>query len=384
MFQSLGYGYGGERLITIVSDLPWWQILLVPALGGLAVGVFVHIYMPNRRPQGVADVIEANALRVGRMSATVGLKAAVVSAASIGVGASVGREGPMVHLGASIGAWVAKRLHMGRTPARTLLGCGVAAAVAASFNAPIAGAFFALEVVIGHYALTAFAPIVIASVTGTIISRMHYGDFPAFVMPAMRALTSFWELPAFALLGAVSAIVAIVFIRAVFLTEDMVARLPAPRWVRPALGGFAVGLLALAFPQILGVGYEATDEALSGLFPLWLLLALVVAKTGATAISLGCGFGGGVFSPSLFIGAMVGVMKSGGAFALAMTGGGPYTPYGQTEVVGLQIYWQAFGYLRFGAATAMAWVLGSILDGFTVLQLQRLSKVEFKTAGGVA
>jgi len=337
LVQRLGFGFGGENVATLAAELPWWQLVLVPAAGGLAVGLFVHHVMPGRRPQGVADVIEANALRVGRMSATVGLKAAVVSAASIGVGASVGREGPVVHLGASIGAWVAKRLHLGRTPARTLLGCGVAAAVAASFNAPIAGAFFALEVVVGHYALTAFAPIVIASVTGTIISRMHYGDFPAFVMPAMRAITSFWELPAFALLGAISAIVAIIFMRAVFLTEDAVARLPMPHWVRPALGGLAVGLLAIAFPQILGVGYEATDAALSGLFPLWLILALVVAKTGATAISLGCGFGGGVFSPSLFIGAM-----SGGAFGVIATsafpelssGPGAYTIVGMGAMAG--------------------------------------------------
>ncbi len=337
LVQRFGFGFGGETVATLAAELPWWQLLLVPAAGGLAIGLFVHYLMPGRRPHGVADVIEANALRVGRMSATVGLKAAVVSAASIGVGASVGREGPVVHLGASVGAWVAKRLHLGRTPARTLLGCGVAAAVAASFNAPIAGAFFALEVVVGHYALTAFAPIVIASVTGTIISRMHYGDFPAFVMPAMRAITSFWELPAFALLGALSAIVAIVFMRAVFFTEDAVARLPMPHWLRPALGGLAVGLLAIVFPQVLGVGYEATDAALSGLFPLWLLLALVIAKTGATAISLGCGFGGGVFSPSLFIGAMV-----GGAFGVAATsafpelssGPGAYTMVGMGAMAG--------------------------------------------------
>lgn len=337
LVQRLGFGFGGETVATLAAALPWWQLVLVPAAGGLAIGLFVHYLMPGRRPQGVADVIEANALRVGRMSTTVGLKAAVVSAASIGVGASVGREGPVVHLGASVGAWVAKRLHLGRTPARTLLGCGVAAAVAASFNAPIAGAFFALEVVVGHYALTAFAPIVIASVTGTIISRMHYGDFPAFVVPAVRAITSFWELPAFALLGALSAIVAIVFMRAVFFTEDAVARLPMPHWLRPALGGLAVGLLAIVFPQVLGVGYEATDAALSGLFPLWLLLALVVAKTGATAVSLGCGFGGGVFSPSLFIGAMV-----GGAFGVAATslspelssGPGAYTIVGMGAMAG--------------------------------------------------
>ncbi len=315
VFQGLGYGFGGERLITIVSILPWWQILLVPAVGGLAVGVFVHNFMPNRRPQGVADVIEANALRGGRMSVTDGLKAALVSAVSLGSGASVGREGPVVHLGASLGAWISRRLHLGRSASRTLLGCGVAAAVAASFNAPIAGTFFALEVVIGNYALTALAPVVIAAVTGTIVSRLYYGDFPAFVLPELHTLTSFWEFPAFALLGVVSAAVAIIFIHATMFTDDSVSRLPLPRWARPALGGLAVGAIGIFYPHVLGVGYEATDAALSGRYELWLLLSLVVFKLAATAISLGTGFGGGVFSPSLIMGAML-----GGAFGILATG----------------------------------------------------------------
>jgi len=158
-------------------------------------------------------VIEANALQGGRMSISAGLKAALASILSIGAGASVGREGPVVHLGASIASWVAARLHLGRTLSRTLLGCGVAAAVAASFNAPIAGTFFALEVVVGHYALSAFAPIVIASVTGTVISRAYYGDFPAFILPEEWLIVSVWEFPAFAMLGLVAAIVAVIFMQ---------------------------------------------------------------------------------------------------------------------------------------------------------------------------
>ena len=335
--QRLGFGFGGEQVATQAAALPEWRLLLVPLLGGLVVGLLVHVLMPGRRPQGVGDVIEANALRGGRMSLTTGVKAAVVSAVSIGCGASVGREGPMVHLGASLGAWVSKRLHLGRVSSRTLLGCGVAAAVAASFNAPIAGAIFALEVVVGHYALTAFAPIVIASVIGTLVSRMHYGDFPAFFLSDAPSIASFWEFPAFALLGCVAAVVAIVFMRSVLLTEDLMNKTPVPGWARPALGGLAVGTIALAFPQVLGVGYEATDAAISELYPLWLLFALIVFKTGATAISLGCGFGGGVFSPSLFIGAML-----GGAFGIIATeafpqlssGHGAYTILGMGAVAG--------------------------------------------------
>jgi CIC family chloride channel protein len=336
-FQWLAYGFNHERVASIARELPWWQLLLVPTAGGLIIGLFIRYLMPGGRPQAVAHVIEASALHDARMSLTVGLRAALASAASIGVGASVGREGPVVHLGASLGSWVAKRLHLGRVLARTLLGCGVAAAVAASFNAPIAGSFFALEVVVGHYALSAFAPIVIASVTGTLISRARYGDFPAFVLPDTWTIVSFWEFPAFAILGVVSALAAMLFMWSIMFTEDTVAKLPLPAWSRPAFAGLLVGLIALAFPQVLGVGYEATDAALSDLYPLWLLLALIVAKTAATAISLGSGFAGGVFSPSLFIGAMV-----GGAYGVIATqafpelssGHGAYTMIGMGAVAG--------------------------------------------------
>lgn len=337
LVQELGYGFSSEKVASLAAALPWWQLLLVPSLGGLLIGLFIYFFMPDRRPQGVAQVIESSALRGGRMSLTLGIKAAAVSAASIGVGASVGREGPIVHLGASLGAWVSKRLHLGRSLTRTLLGCGVAAAVAASFNAPIAGTFFALEVVVGHYAISAFAPIVIASVAGTIVSRMRYGDFPAFILPDTWTIVSFWEFPAFALLGVVSAITAVIFMRSIMFTEDTVARIGVPVWAQPAAGGLAVGIIALGFPQVLGVGYEATDAALSARYELWLLIALVVAKTAATAVSLGCRFGGGVFSPSLFIGAMV-----GGAFGVIATsvfpelssGHGAYTMIGMGAVAG--------------------------------------------------
>ncbi|HSR71122.1 MAG TPA: chloride channel protein [Kiloniellales bacterium] len=330
-FQRLGFGFGGEQVVTELAAAPWWRVLVVPLFGGLAVGLFVRFLMPERRPHAVADVIEANALRGGRMSLTTGLKAALVSAASIGTGASVGREGPVVHLGASLGAWVAKRLHLSRMASRTLLGCGVAAAIAASFNAPIAGTFFALEVVVGHYAMSAFAPIVIAAVLGTLISRMHYGDFPAFIVPEM-GITSFWEFPAFALLGLVSALVAVLFIYSAALSERVFQRLRIRPWLRPAAAGLVLGVIGLRFPHVLGVGYEATDAALSGLYSLWLLLLLIVLKTAATGLSLGAGFGGGVFSPSLFIGAMV-----GGAFGIIATGAFPELSSGQSAytIVGM-------------------------------------------------
>lgn len=305
LVQLLFFGSGSERLFSVAADLPWWWLLLAPTVGGLLVGLFIRYLLPGGRPLAVADVVEASAMRGGRVPFDAGIAAAVVSALSIGVGASVGREGPAVHLGATLGAGVARRLHLGRSLSRTMLGCGVASAVAASFNAPIAGALFAHEVVVGHYGISAFAPVVIAAVTGTVISRAWFGDFPAFIVPDFQ-LVSPWEFPAFAGLGLVGGVVAIAFMRGIAMTEERFASLRLPVALRPMVGGFAVGAIAAVFPQVLGVGYETTDDALRGALPLGLLAALLVAKLVATALSLGSGFAGGVFSPSIAIGALLG------------------------------------------------------------------------------
>ena len=161
---------------------------------------------------------------------------------------------------------------------------------------------------IGHYALSAFAPVVIASVAGTIVACVHLGDFPAFVI-SDSTLFSFLELPAFAILGLVCAVAAVIFMRGILFTQAAWARTKVPGWLRPALAGAAVGAIAIVLPEILGVGYEATDRALNEAVPLWLLIALIAAKIVAISLSLGSRFVGGVFSPSLFIGAM-----TGGAF----------------------------------------------------------------------
>ena len=334
--QTIAFGTDADALIGEIGGLPAWQIVAAPTAGGLLVGLFYYFVMPGRHPQGVADAMESVAFRSGRMDWRAGLGAAFGSAASIGTGASVGREGPVIHLGASLASFVGARLALSRSQMVTLLGCGVAAAISASFNAPIAGVFFALEVVIGHYALSAFAPIVIASVTGAIIARIHFGDFPAFIIPD-RAIVSFLEFPAFLLLGLASGLAAIVFLRSVEVTRGVVTKIPAPAWSKPAAGGLVVGLIALAFPNVLGVGYGTTDAALRELIPFWTLVALLIAKTAATAVSLGSGFGGGVFSPSLFMGAMLGGafgIVAAGAFPELSSGHGVYTLVGMGAVAG--------------------------------------------------
>lgn len=305
LVQFAAYQAEVERVSSFAAQLPWWHVLAAPVLGGLLVGVICYRYLPGRRPHNVPDVIEANALRGGRMSPRVGLVAALVSGLSIGAGASVGREGPAVHLGASLSSWIGRRLHLSRSLTRTLLGCGVASAVAASFNAPIAGALFANEVVVGHYALKAFAPIVISSVAGTAVSRAWFGDFPAFIFDT-GIIASFWEFPAFVILGILSGVLAIIFMRSIGVANKAARALPIPRWARPAVGGLLLGLIALGIPEVLGVGYAAMESVLLLEFTLWALIGICAAKVAATAICVGFGFGGGVFSPALVIGAMLG------------------------------------------------------------------------------
>jgi chloride channel protein, CIC family len=310
LVQQGFFGISTERLASLAASLPGWRVVLAPALAGLFVGIFVKFALRDQRSHGVAEVIEASAIHGGRMTLRDGLVSAIANAVSIGGGASVGREGPAIHLGAALASTCGGFFNLDRSQARIMLGAGAAAAIAASFNAPFAGVFFAHEVIIGHYALPAFAPVAIASVTGTVVARVYFGDFPAFII-AGHEISSYLEMPAFALLGVICAIAAIAFIRLVPMVQGLHARFKIPQWASPALGGLVVGVMALWFPEVLGVGYEATDRALNGEYLLPALIALAVAKLLATVICLGSGFGGGVFSPSLFIGAMV-----GGAFGV--------------------------------------------------------------------
>ena len=284
--------------------------LPLPTVGGLVVGLLIWRLLPSRRVHGISDVIEAGALHRGDMSLRTGLVSALASAISLGAGASAGREGPAVHLGASVAAFLDRKFLLKPAAKRVLLASGAAAAVSASFNAPIAGVLFAHEVILGHFALSAFVPTVLAAVSATLITRIWLGDFPAFILSEQN-IASYWEFPAFALLGIVCGLVAVCF-QLTVITADWTARnITIPLWLRPVVGGLAVGCMALAVPEVLGVGYEATSQALREAYGLGWLILLLVAKTVATAITLASRFGGGIFSPSLYIGAM-----AGGAFGI--------------------------------------------------------------------
>ena len=315
--QQFFYGADDAVLASHAADLPWFRVLIIPILGGLVVGVVLHFFVTDKRARSVAHVIEGAALRNGRVEKRAGLASAFMSLVTLSTGGSTGREGPVVHLGAVISSWVSNLINANGITGRDLLGCAVAAAVSASFNAPIAGALFALEVVLRHFAVHAFAPIVIASVAGTVVSRIQMGNVTEFVLPA-HTLGFYVELPAFMILGLLCGLVAALVMRAIFIAEDIgdaVQRATGiPDWLRPACAGLLLGLLAIAFPHIIGVGYETTSQALSGNLLLWEAVVFTIIKAIAVAITIAGRMGGGVFSPSLMLGALTGL-----AFGLIST-----------------------------------------------------------------
>jgi CIC family chloride channel protein len=316
--QTALYGADDRAILAAAAALPWYALIAIPTFGGLVVGLILHRFTPDGRVRAVADVIEGAALGRGRVEVRAGLASALASLITLGSGGSSGREGPVVHLAGVISTVVADRIRASGITGRDLLGCAVAAAVSASFNAPIAGTVFALEVVLRHHALHAFAPIAIASVAGTVINRLHYGGVAEFALPLAGGVAFYWEIPAFLLLGLVAGAVAVVMMRAIFWTETMGDRLQTrsgmPRWLRPAVAGALVGMMAIWFPQVIGIGYETTSLALTGRLALHEAVVFAALKVAAVAITLGGRMGGGVFSPALVVGALTGL-----AFGLIAT-----------------------------------------------------------------
>lgn len=312
--QYISYGGRSEELFaTIAAQQPWWRLILAPLVGGLIVGIIIN-YLPSRRYHGISDVMEACAFNSGRMGVRSGIGAAIAAAVSLGVGAPLGREGPAVHIGASVSAWLAEHLGLDRRQTLALLGCGAAAAVTTSFNAPIAGVIFALEVIVGYYTLRVFAPIVIASLAAVVVRTRIYGAEPLFVVDALGEYSA-WELPLFAILGVLAGLLIAGFIKLVSVLRHAWELSHLPIWVRPALAGLLIGLIAIKYPMILSIGYEPTLAALEKTLAFNDLLALLILKTFGTAVALSSGFAGGVFSPSVFLGAML-----GGVFILGMAG----------------------------------------------------------------
>jgi len=297
--------FGRFFLDTVASQGPLLTIT-APALGGLLVGPLIYFLAREAKGHGVPEVMEAVALRGGRIRPRVVLVKSIASALSIGSGGSVGREGPIVQTGSALGSTVGQFFRLSEQRVKLLVGCGAAAGIAATFNAPVAGVIFALELILNEFTATAFYHVVIASVAASVVGRAAFGNVPAFRVPEY-AMENPGELLLYVLLGVAAALIGRVFIRVLYGTEDLADRFNSvPEWLKPALGGLVIGSIGLTLPQIFGVGYEAIEMALIGSMPLMLMAALVVVKIVATSITVGSGGSGGVFAPSLFLGAMLG------------------------------------------------------------------------------
>jgi CIC family chloride channel protein len=293
-----------HRLLSEGVGISSWRILMVPMVGGLLVGV-AGAMIRWWRPREIVDAIEANALHGGKMSLRDSLNLTLLTVLSGGFGASVGLEAAYTQLGAGVASRLGQTLRVRRTDLRMLVGCGTAAAIAAAFNAPLAGAFYAFELVIGSYTPAVLAPVSVAALAGLFAARWTFGPEP--MLPTATGIqVSGWDYPVFALLGIGAGLLGIITMLSVTRVERTFRDFHTPGWLRPCLGGIALGVLALKFPQVLGGGHGAI-EAVAGMhMSLLLILCLVPAKALASALSIGSGFRGGLFSSSLFLGCLFG------------------------------------------------------------------------------
>jgi chloride channel protein, CIC family len=303
LLRWIAFGISTEGHLSDI-DLGPARVLLMPVLGGLLVGLLATL-LRRWRPREVVDAIEANALLGGRMSVGDSLGLVAATLLSGGFGASVGLEAAYTQLGAALASRFGRWADLRRDDVRTLVGCGAAGAIAAAFNAPLTGAFYAFELIIGSYTLQALAPVGIAALTGALVVRGLVGSNPIFVLSHEIGISGS-DYAAFFVLGLASAGLGILVMKGVTSTEALFRSLAVPRWMRPALGGLLIGAMALPYPQILGAGHGGIMRVLHSGFGLPLLGGLIIAKIVASAVSIGSGFRGGLFSTSLFLGSLFG------------------------------------------------------------------------------
>lgn len=324
LIQAVGWvGYTWFPQITAGWGKAY--VVIIPAIGGLLVGPMVYFYAREAKGHGVPEVMEAVAIRGGRIRPRVAIIKSVASALTIGSGGSVGREGPIVQIGSSLGSSLGQLLRLSEDRVRALVACGAAGGISAAFNAPIAGVIFALEVILGEFTIQGFSTVVISSVAASVIGRVVFGDYPAFAVPTEYGVASLWEFLFYPLLGVLAALVGVLYVRTIYWAEDLFDNWKkVPEWVKPAIGGILLGGVALAYPHLTGitwdrvpqvynVGYTIIESALANKLVFGTAIALMLLKLIATSLTIGSGGSGGIFAPSLFIGAMLGA-----AFELAL------------------------------------------------------------------
>ena len=292
--------------LNLVNSLASWTIVLVPILGGAVVGLLSHYFIGKEKLHGTAAIMQSVALTGGRLRYQKSPIKTIAAVLSIGAGASVGPEDPSVQIGANIASMIGLKLRVSEDRLRTLVAAGAASSIAAAFNAPIAGVFFALEIILGEIGGSSLGMILISAVTSSVFTQAISGRSPAFQIPAY-SFRSIGELPLYLVLGLIAGPISALYVRLLYMLQDFFGQLKVADWMKPVFAGVILGGAGLLLPQVLGVGYETIGEILNRAdYSLWLLIALMLAKVVLTPVSVGGGFYGGVFAPSLFIGAALG------------------------------------------------------------------------------
>jgi len=290
---------------NILGFMGNYYVIIIPAIGGLLIGPIIHFFAREAKGHGVPEVINAMVTKGGRIRPRVAIVKTLASSICIGSGGSAGREGPIIQIGSALGSSIGQLFNMTEEKTKTLVACGAGAGIAATFNAPLGGIFFALEVILREYGLKNFSSVVLSSVTATVISRSFLGDHPAFQTPPFQ-LYSIGDMPYYLVFGLFTALVALLFIKTLYKTEDIFNIIKMPPYLKPALGGLMIGGIGMFFPQVFGVGYDVIENTIDGELVIGVIVALVFLKIIATSITLGSGGSGGIFAPSLFIGALLG------------------------------------------------------------------------------
>ncbi len=380
-----------ENIFGLMEPIAPFNYILIPAIGGLIVGLLIFYFAREAKGHGVPEVMEAVALRGGRIRPRVAVVKALASSICIGTGGSVGREGPIAQIGSAIGSTVGQLFKLSDERVKNLVACGAAGGIAATFNAPIAGSLFALEVILGQFHTTYFGAVVISAVTADVVAQFFEGDLRAFVVPEYT-LVSPWELVFYMILGAIAAIGAVIFVRSLYATEDLWDRVHLPEYLKPALGGALLGVVGFltfktgGIPHIFGVGYGSITASLSNNLTVQITFWLFLSKMLATILTLGSGGSGGVFAPSLFMGAMLGstfgkvvnllfpaITAPAGAYALvgmsAFFGGAAHAP-----VTAILILFEMTGDYRIilplMLATVMSTLIARILNKESIYTLK--------------
>ncbi len=350
LIVGIGAGFGAiftEWLVEVVYEVFFekklWGLLefagiyylvIVPALGALIFGPIIIHFAREAKGHGVSEVLEAVSVSGGRIRPRVGVVKSLSSALCIGTGGSVGLEGPIAQIGSALGSTVGQIFTLTEERIRLLLACGAGAGIAATFHAPLTGSIFALEIILGHLEARYLSAVVISAVVADTIAQFFHKD--VFMVP-LYSLVSFWELFLYAILGVLAGLGAVSFTKVLFWMEELWDRLPVSEYLKPVLGGALLGIFGLiaffqadGFPRFFGMGYSSMSDALNGELALNLIFALFVIKIFTTSLTLGSGGSGGTFTPSLFMGAMLGgsfghvvnswfpnITASSGAYAMA-------------------------------------------------------------------